>query len=379
MRIEKVTILGAGTMGHGIAQIAAMAGYRVALRDIDQSLLDKAMDKIRWSINKLVEKDKISREDAENALRRITTHVDLAEAVKGSDLIIEVVPEDINIKKRVYAELDKYSDEQTAYASNTSTLPITELANSTSRPNRFIGIHFFNPPQLMQLVEIIPSAKTDRDLIDIAIEFVKSMNKEPVLCKKDVVGFIVNRIFIPMVHEAAWALEREGVSIRAIDASMKYRLGFAMGIFELADYTGIDVIYKATQEMYARDKRVVNPSKMIEHLYSNKQFGQKSGKGFYEYGEGKYARVDLKEEEATYDPIRILAVAINNACWLITNDVSSKEEIEKALRLGMGLRQGLFAIAESMYGYPKIVEVLNEMQIYSDFYKPDDTLLRLSQ
>ncbi len=376
--IKKITVLGSGTMGHGIAQIAAMNGYRVALRDIEQSFLDKAMEKVRWSMNKLVEKKKVSREEADATLARISTHVDLKEALRDSDLVIEAVPEDINLKKKVYAEVDQYAEDKTAYASNTSTLPITELANLTSRPNRFIGIHFFNPPQLMPLVEVIPGEKTEEELIDTAIEFVKSLKKEPVLCRKDVAGFIVNRIFIPLVHEAAWALEREKADIRAIDASVKYRLGFPMGIFELADYTGIDVVHKATQEMYARDKKVINPCPLIEQLYNKKHLGQKSNKGFYEYKEGRYARIDLKEEEATYDPVRLLATAVNNACWLITNDVSSKEEIEKSVRLGLGLKEGLFDVAEKLYGYSKLVEVLNALaRQYGDFYKPDPTLMRL--
>lgn len=376
MKVEKITVLGSGTMGHGIAQVAAMNGYRVALRDVERSFLDKAMEKIKWSMDKLVEKNKVSREEADATLGRISAHVDLKEALKDSDLVVEAVPEDIEIKKSVYNEVDRYAGEKTVYASNTSTLPITELANLTLRPSRFIGIHFFNPPQLMPLVEVIPGEKTEQELIDAAIQFVKSLKKEPVLCKKDVAGFIVNRIFIPLVHEAAWALERENASMKAIDASVKYKLGFPMGIFELADYTGIDVVHKATQSMYARDKKVVNPCPLIEELYNKKHLGQKSGRGFYEYGEGKYARVDLKEEEATYEPVRLLATAINNACWLITNDVSSKEEIEKAVKLGLGLKKGLFAVAET-YTYQKLIDVLNGLASkYGDFYKPDPTLLK---
>jgi len=378
MRIKKVTILGSGTMGHGIAQIAAMAGYNVAIRDVERSFLDKAMEKIRWSIDKLVEKNRISKNEAKNALNRITTHVDLKEAVLDSDLVIEAVPEDMKIKKSVYEELDKYTEINTIYASNTSTLPITELARLTSRPNRFIGIHFFNPPQLMQLVEIIPGLDTDKVIIDIAIEFVKSLKKEPVLCRKDVAGFIVNRIFIPLVHEAAWLLERDNTTIRTIDASVKYKLLFPMGIFELADYTGLDVVYKASEELYARDKRVINPHPMIKELYDKKYLGQKTGRGFYDYASLKYSRIDLKEEEAIYDPIKLLAVAVNNAVWLISNDVSSKEEIEKAVKLGLGLREGLFGITERLYGYKRLVEVLNNMRKeYGPFYEPDKALTNL--
>ncbi|MEM2855745.1 MAG: 3-hydroxyacyl-CoA dehydrogenase NAD-binding domain-containing protein [Candidatus Nitrosocaldaceae archaeon] len=376
MKIEKITVLGSGTMGHGIAQISAMVGYKVALRDIDQSFLDKAMEKIRWSINKLVEKNKLSREEADATLARITTHVDLKEALRDSDLVIEAVPEDLNLKKKVYSEVDRYAEEKTIYASNTSTLPITELASLTSRPNRFIGIHFFNPPQLMKLVEVIPSSSTEQEIIDTAIGYVRKVEKEPVLCKKDVAGFIVNRIFIPLVHEAAWILEEEKVEMRSIDASVKYKLGFPMGIFELADYTGIDVVHKATVEMHARDKKVINPSPLIEKLYKENRLGQKNGKGFYDYQQGSYTRIDLKEDEATYDPIRLLAVAINNASWLITNDVSSKEDVEKALRLGMGLRYSVFELAKN-YGYDRIVNTLNKLSIRTEFYKPDPLLIKL--
>ncbi|MGH9878384.1 MAG: 3-hydroxyacyl-CoA dehydrogenase family protein, partial [Nitrososphaerales archaeon] len=235
MDIKKITVLGSGLMGHGIAQVSAMAGYNVVIRDIDQSFLDKAMEKIKWSLNKLVEKNKISSKDAENILSRISTFVDLKQALDGCDLVIEAVPEDMSLKKKVYAEVDKLAPQNAVLASNTSTLPITEIARTTSRPNRFIGIHFFNPPQLMPLVEVIPGAKTDSDLVDATMQYVRKVGKEPVLCKKDVAGFIVNRIFIPLVHEAAWSLERDSAKMTEIDAAVKFKLGFPMGIFELAD------------------------------------------------------------------------------------------------------------------------------------------------
>lgn len=380
MDIKKITVLGSGIMGHGIAQVSAMAGYNVSLRDIDQFFLDKAMEKIRWSLNKLVEKGKISSKDAETILGRISTSVDLQEALSNSDLVIEAVPEDMSLKKKVFAEVDKLASSSTAFASNTSTLPITEIANTTNRPNRFIGIHFFNPPQLMPLVEVIPGAKTDSDLVDTTIRFIKSVGKEPVLCKKDVAGFIVNRIFIPLVHEAAWSLQRDSAKMIQIDAAVKFKLGFPMGIFELADYTGIDVVHKATVEMYSRDKRVINPCPMIEELFNNKNYGQKSGKGFYEYKSGTYERINLTKEDAEhYDPIRLLAVAVNNASWLLTNGVSSKDDVDRAMKLGMGLKEGLFPIAER-FGLNVIVDELRKAaKTYGSFYEPDPTLVKLAE
>lgn len=181
MNIRKITVLGSGVMGHGIAQVSAMSGYDVALRDIDQKFLDKAMEKITWSLNKLVEKNKISKQESEKILGRIKTYVDLKEALNDTDLVIEAVPEDMNLKKKVYADLDKLASSKTVFASNTSTLPITELSKVTTRPSRFIGIHFFNPPQLMPLVEVIPGAQTEKELTDATMQYVKSLGKEPVL------------------------------------------------------------------------------------------------------------------------------------------------------------------------------------------------------
>ncbi len=380
MNIRKITILGSGAMGHGIAQVSAMAGYNVAIRDIDQSFLDKAMEKIRWSLNKLVEKSKLSSKDAETILARISATVNMKEALSSCDLVIEAVPEDMNLKKNVFAEVDKLAPSSTVFASNTSTLPITEIANSTSRPNRFIGIHFFNPPQLMPLVEVIPGAKTDSDLVDATMQYIRKVGKEPVLCKKDVVGFIVNRIFIPLVHEAAWSLQRDSAKMTEIDAAVKFKLGFPMGIFELADYTGIDVVHKATVEMYSRDKRVIDPCPMVEELFNNKNYGQKSGKGFYEYKSGAYERINLTKEDAErYDPIRLLAVAVNNASWLLTNGVSSKEDVDRAMRFGMGLKDGLFPIAEK-FGLDIVVSELRKAaKAYGSFYEPDPTLIKLAR
>ncbi len=283
--IKKITVLGSGIMGHGIAQVSAMAGYNVTLRDIESSLLDKALEKVKWSLNKLVEKQKITQIEAEKIFHRITPEVDLELSLKDTDLLIEAVPEDLGLKRKVYTDVDKFAEEKTLYASNTSTLPISEMAALTRRPERFIGLHFFNPPQLMRLVEVIPGRSTNQNTIDAAMDFVMRVGKEPVLCRKDVVGFIVNRIFIPLVHEAAYCLETDAASMTQIDSAVKYKMGFPMGIFELADYTGLDVIFKATTEMYSRDKRIVKPHPKIKELVDAQNFGQKSGKGFYEYME----------------------------------------------------------------------------------------------
>lgn len=374
--INRIAVLGSGIMGHGIAQVSAMAGYSVVLRDIEQSFLDKAMEKIKWSLNKLVEKEKLTQADADRIFARITPVIDLKQALSGADLLIEAVPEDMNVKKKVYAEVDSVADSKMLYASNTSTLPITEMAALTNRPDRFIGLHFFNPPQLMPLVEVIPGGRTNDSMVAMAMEFVKKVGKQPVLCKKDVAGFIVNRVFIPLVHEAVYCQERDNVPMSTIDSAVKFKMSFPMGIFELADYTGLDVIHKATVEMHSRDSKVINPHPKVKQLFDEKNLGQKTGKGFYEYKGDKYERVNLTEQEAAkYDPIKLLAVAANNAAWLISNGVCSREDLEKALTLGMGLKKELFATVEE-FGAGNIVQTLKELAAkHGSFYEPDSYLV----
>ena len=375
LNIKNITVLGSGVMGHGIAQVSATAGYNVVLRDIKQEFLDKAMEKIHWSLDKLVTKEKISKEEGDAIFSRITPVVDLNDAVKDAELVIEVVPEIMDLKKQVYAELDKAAKPEVIFASNTSTLPITEIANTTSRPDKFIGIHFFNPPQLMKLVEVIPGEKTAPEITELTQDFVRSVNKQAVLCRKDVPGFIINRLFIPMVHEACYLQDRTGASLEEIDSAVKFKLGFPMGIFELADFTGMDVIHKATVEMHLRDKKVINPHKTVERMFDEKKLGQKSGEGYYKYSDDKYERVELSEELAKKcDPIQLVANVLNNAAWLITNGASDVEEIEKAAKLGLGLRKPLFETAKEI-GIQNILDELNKLaQEHGEFYKPDPLL-----
>lgn len=378
MAIKNIAVLGSGVMGHGIAQVSATAGYDVVLRDIEQGFLDKAMEKIKWSLDKLVAKEKISREEGDAIFGRITPVVDLSDAVKNAEMVIEVVPEIMDLKKKVYAELDRVAAPKVVFASNTSTLPITEIANTTSRPEKFIGIHFFNPPQLMKLVEVIPGEKTSKEVTDMTLDYVRSVNKQAVVCRKDVPGFIINRLFIPMVHEACFVKDRTGATLEEIDSAVKFKLGFPMGIFELADFTGMDVIHKATVEMHLRDKKVINPHPLVEKMFEEKKLGQKSGEGYYKYSDDKYERVALSEELAEkVNPIQLVANILNNAAWLVTNGASDIEEIEKAAQLGLGLKKPLFDTAREI-GIKNIVAELNKLAAeHGEFYRPDPLLLSM--
>ena len=323
----------------------------------------------------MASKSKITQDKINDTLSRITPIVDLHKAVSDTDLVIEVVPEIMTLKRKVYAELDDATPETTMFASNTSTLPITEIASVTSRPNHFIGIHFFNPPQLMKLVEIIPGEKTSKEMIDLTMQYVQSLDKEAIICRKDVPGFIVNRLFIPLVHEACHAKDRTGASFEEIDSAVKFNLGFPMGIFELADFTGMDVIHKATEEMHMRDKKVINPHPTIKKMFEEKKLGKKSGSGFYEYSSDKYQRVSLSAELAQkFDPIQLVANIINNAAWLISNGASDADEIEKAARLGLGLKIPLFETTKKI-GIDKLVHELETLaSLNGETYTPDPLL-----
>lgn len=370
-----IAVLGSGTMGHGIAQISAMAGHSVMLRDIKQELLDRALEKIKWSLSKSVEKEKISRAGADGALGRVKTTTDLGEAASNAEIIVEAVPEIMDLKKKVYAELDAVARPDAAFASNTSTLPITEIAASTADPSRFVGVHFFNPPQLMKLVEIIPGRLTDRAVLGRVSGYVESLRKEPVVCRKDVPGFIVNRLFIPLVHEACHAMDESGASKEEVDSAVKFRMGFPMGIFELADFTGMDVIHKATSEMTSRDPASANPHPRVGRLFKEGKLGKKTGAGFYRYSGKEYERVALSEELAgKLDPLRLVATLSNSAAWLVTNGASTMPEIERAARLGLGLRKPLAESAADA-GAARMAEKLRSLE--GSFYEPDPFLKQL--
>ncbi|MFQ5950756.1 MAG: 3-hydroxyacyl-CoA dehydrogenase family protein, partial [Candidatus Geothermarchaeales archaeon] len=191
--IKRVAVLGAGTMGHGIAQIIAMEGIEVAIRDIEQRFLDKALEQIRWSLGKLVEKDRISAENRDESLGRIRTTLELREAVADADFVVEAALEKLQLKKEIFKEMDEIAPSHTILATNTSTLPITEIAEATSRPDRVVGMHFFNPPQLMPLVEVIKGEETSDETLSTTVALGKKLRKETVVCGRDIPGFIVNR------------------------------------------------------------------------------------------------------------------------------------------------------------------------------------------
>jgi len=285
MKIKKVTVLGAGLMGHGIAQVAAqVAKYEVSLRDVKQEFLDNGMKMIRSSLQKFLDKEKMSEEEMDEILGRIHPTVDLREAVMDADLIIEAVPESVDIKKTVLMGVDRVAKKEAVIASNTSSVSITLLASFTRRPERFCGMHFFNPPQLMSLVEVIRGAKTSDETVDIVVEAAKKMGKEPIVVKKDSPGFIVNRVLVPVLNEAVYLVWEEVAGADEIDEAVRLGLNWPMGPLRLLDYVGLDTAL-AMMKVFQKELGDVKfqPCPLLEQMVKAGLLGRKSGKGFYDW------------------------------------------------------------------------------------------------
>lgn len=369
-KLKKVAVVGSGAMGHGIAELLAMAGYEVTMIDINDELLTKAMEKIKWSLNKFVEKKRIRREDADATLARIHTTTSYEQAARDIDLAIEAVPENIELKKKVFSTLDSLAPSHALLASNTSTLSITEMGKATKRPAKVAGMHFFNPPHSMVLVEVIKGEGTSQETINTLSELAKKLGKTPIIVHKDVRGFIVNRILGAVFLEAFWAHQRGEASKEAIDASVKYTGGFPMGWFELADFVGLDIAYEVGKILYeAYGERFKPCTEVVEPLIKEKKFGQKTGVGFYDWTKGR-PRIpfNLLDE---YDVDRSWAVAVNEAAWLIYDDAANPEDIDAGMKLGTYWPSGPCEYADRT-GLDVILNKLKELyaKYNMEMYKP---------
>lgn len=365
---SEIGVLGSGAMGSGIAQVAATAGHKVLVYDNNQSALQKAESNLKASLQKLVEKEKITTEQQNSVLSNIR-FVSVLKQLSGVDLVIEAIVENLDVKKSVFKELEKIVKQECVLASNTSSLSITSIAAACTKPARVIGIHFFNPPTLMPLVEIIPGIATDQIITTSCKALIDSWGKVTVIVK-DTPGFIVNRVARPFYSEALRIYEEGIADIPTIDWAMKEIGGFKMGPFELMDLIGHDVNYVVTETVWTqfyydpKFKPALSQKRLLEAGF----LGRKSGRGFYDYTPGTVMPEALKNKELGQQIFtRILIMLINEAADTLYLKVASAADIDLAMTKGVNYPKGVLKWADEL-GIENIVKQLTALK---DFYEED--------
>lgn len=282
MEIKRVAVIGAGLMGTGISQVVATGGYLVSVRDISSEILNRSKTKIEKRLNEQVHKGRLTETEAKDIMSKINFTEDLKAACEDVDFIIEAVPEDLDLKRKIFSEMDKISKTSTVFASNTSELSITSLGNSTNRPDKVIGAHWFFPPQVMKLIEIIVTQETSQETLEITLTFFKKIGKETIVCK-DAPGFITSRAISAFVAECMRIFEEGIASIEDIDKAMRFGFNHPIGPFQLMDMSGLDVVYHSLKGLTKVYGERFKPSPKMAELVEKGNLGQKTGKGFYNY------------------------------------------------------------------------------------------------
>ncbi|MCP3944493.1 MAG: 3-hydroxyacyl-CoA dehydrogenase [Desulfobacteraceae bacterium] len=337
--IKTIAVIGAGDMGHGIAQLALMAGYKVYLRDISQKMIDKGVARINKSLEKLESKKKITKA----GIKKINSDllvpcINLAKAVSCADLVIEAIPEIMELKEETFKIMDDAAPEHTLFASNTSTMSISRIAMATRRPEKVFGLHYFNPAVIMKLVEVIRGEKTSDETLQIGYDFALKTKKIPVRVQKDIPGFIVNRIQAAGKVLLNSLLDKKIIAPGSTDAVFR-KTGFPMGPFETMDYTGLDVNCH-THKYLAKS---VHPDFKLGSFLTKKikagHLGKKTGKGIFDWSKGR-PEIDLEKADNTFDPLDLVAVHVNEATKIIEAGACTIKDIDPAIQNGMGTPQG---------------------------------------
>lgn len=374
----KIGILGAGTMGSGIAQVAAQNDHEVILVDVNQEMLNKAEAKLDKILNRLVEKERISADDKINIQGRIRYTTELEE-FKGCGLVIEAIVEKLEVKHQVFSKMEAIVSDDCILASNTSSLSIASIGSSLKNPNRIIGVHFFNPAPLMPLVEIIPAVQTSDATLKTAKDLIDGWGKVTVVCK-DTPGFIVNRVARPFYGEALRIYEEGIADFATIDWAMTELGGFRMGPFTLMDYIGNDVNYAVTESVFAAfyyDQRFKPSFTQRRHSEAG-YLGRKSGRGYFNYAEGANNPEPNKDGVLGQQILdRILAMLINEAFDAVFMQVASPEDVDKAMTKGVNYPKGLLAWADEI-GLDKVLKQLEDLfeEYGEDRYRPNPLLKR---
>ncbi|MHA6250862.1 3-hydroxyacyl-CoA dehydrogenase family protein [Oceanobacillus sp. CAU 1775] len=282
--INKITVIGSGLMGSQIGMVCALAGYRVTINDIDQGKLDEAKNMLEKRMHRRVEKGKFTREEFESVFSKITFNTDLESSVNDTDYVIEAIVEKVEVKQELFSQIDKLAPEHTIIASNSSTIVSSKMAEHTNRPEKVCNFHFFNPALVMELVEVVKGEHTSEETVNVSLELAKRLNKTPILIKKEILGFVTNRILTAIFDEALYLYENGYASLEEIDIACKKGLNHPIGPFELLDLTGIDLNYHIKEYIYSETQDEKDkPSQSLTEKYRKKEWGKKSGIGFYNY------------------------------------------------------------------------------------------------
>lgn len=378
--MKNVGIIGAGTMGIGIAQVAATNGCKVWVYDANPKQVETATVGLEKTLTKLVDKQKISGEKMTEILANISIATELKD-FKDCELIIEAIIENKEIKTKVFTELEKHVSESCVIGSNTSSISITSLGAELQKPERFIGIHFFNPAPLMPLVEVIPSLLTEKSLAEKIYNLMKDWGKTPVIAK-DIPGFIVNRVARPYYGEGLRLVEENIATVEQVDEAMKTIGNFKMGPFELMDLIGVDVNFSVTKTVYNEyfyDPKY-KPSLLQQRMSEAKLHGRKTAKGFYDYSEGAEKPV-AEKDDALYQQIflRIISMLINEVVEAKRLGVANDEDLELAMQKGVNYPKGLLAWGKEI-GYAKISETLQNLyeEYQEERYRQSPLLRKLN-
>jgi 3-hydroxyacyl-CoA dehydrogenase len=298
--VKTITVIGAGLMGHGIAQVFAQSGYNVSLRDIKDEFLTNAMNRMKDNLTKLSSAGLVPKEEINATLARVTTTLDLKEALAGTDFVIEAATENIDLKKQIFKEADELSPRNAILATNTSGLPIVEVAHSTNRPTKVIGTHFWNPPYLLRAVEIVKGPETADETMVLTHDLLTRVGKKPVVVKKDIPGQIGIRILYAMIREAISLVEKGVASPEDIDTIVKEALGTrlpVLGVLELADLSGVDLVLMVAKRLFKDLENTTAPSKMLEEMVAEGRYGIKTSKGFYDWTPESIDSIVKKRDE----------------------------------------------------------------------------------
>ena len=345
--IKTIAVIGAGDMGHGIAEVALIAGYKVYLRDISQEFVDKGVGRINASLEKLVSKGKVPAEHFDRIKSELMIPcTDLEEAVKEADLVIEAIPELMDLKKETFKIMDAAAPAHTLFASNTSTMKITEIASATKRPEKVLGLHYFNPAVLMKLVEVIKGEKTTEETMQIGHDFVNKIGKVPVKVHKDVPGFIVNRVQAPSGVLLGCILDKKIEEPEAVDAVLR-NLGAPMGPYETMDYTGLDISYHGSAYFAEAIHEDFRAGQTLTAKVEANELGKKTGKGLFDWSAGR-PEIDVSKASATFDPMDLVAVNANEATKIVDQGACALEDVDTAIINATGSPFGPMALIKGM-------------------------------